>query len=237
MENKEKHSPKVKTTVFNLIILDESGSMMSAINSTISGCNETIQCAKALQQKHSDVQNSFISIYAFQDGVRPSRYICKNKPSCDVHEITDMDYQPGGCTPMLDAIGATLVDLKAIASTHEDALGVVTIITDGLENSSTEYTYPQVARIIDSLKEMGWTFNFIGANIDVKAGAARLHIDNHLEFQSNEVGTKKMFATYNRRMSDWNENRIREEQAMAPNVSHEERVKYRESISKKFFKH
>ena len=38
-----------KTTVFNLIILDESGSMSDCTRATISGCNETINVAKNIQ--------------------------------------------------------------------------------------------------------------------------------------------------------------------------------------------
>ena len=57
---------ETKTTVFNLIILDESGSMGSCVNSTISGCNETINVAKQLQANNPDTQRVLMSIYAFQ---------------------------------------------------------------------------------------------------------------------------------------------------------------------------
>ena len=66
---------KVTTSeIYNLIILDESGSMSCVWEQTISGCNETINTIKAAQNKFAENQKHFVSIYAFQSaGNRPSR--------------------------------------------------------------------------------------------------------------------------------------------------------------------
>lgn len=221
-----------KTTVFNLIILDESGSMCRCVNSTISGCNETINVAKQLQTRNPDTQHVLISIYAFQSGGTPSRYLCKNIPVADARHITHNDYEPGGCTPLFDAVGSTLAELKAVAATHEDATGIVTIITDGMENSSTHYTMEKVVRLIDSLKEMGWTFNFIGANIDVESMSRKMHIDNKMSFSSDEEGTRKMFRSYSKVLMDYEEERMQSEACMPQ----EERMAYRKQRSSGFFK-
>lgn len=222
-----------KTAVFNLIILDESGSMSGCTSATIAGCNETINVARTLQEKHGDKQRSFISIYAFQsDGSRPSRYICKNAPAETVEHITRKDYEPCGCTPLLDAVGSTLVDLKAVASTHEDAMGIVTIITDGYENSSTEYDWKKVRTLINQLKELGWTFNFIGANIDVDKVADTLSIDNRMAFTNDMEGTKVMYDNFNEGIVKEAEYRIMEEADMAA----PQRVMRRKMASKNFFK-
>lgn len=185
----------MKTDIFNLIILDESGSMGHIQKQTISGCNETINTIRSAQKNFAETQNHFVSIYAFQsDGNKPSRYIIKNMPVAEVNHINSEQYTPWGGTPLLDAVGATLVDLKTVAKSREFALGSVTIITDGMENSSHYYTQPKVAKMISELKELGWSFNFIGANIDVKATAASLNIDNALEFTQDDEGTAEMFA-------------------------------------------
>lgn len=227
-----------KTSVFNLIILDESGSMSDATKATISGCNEVINVAKSLQEEHADTQRSFVSIYAFQSGNRnrPSRYICKNVPAAEAHSITLKDYEPWGATPLYDAIGATLVDLKAIAETHEDATAVVTIITDGYENDSRYYTLGKVAKLISQLKELGWTFNFIGANIDVDKVSAALKIDNAMTFDNTELGTTDMFDKFTNSMRDYEQERIRCEAAM-PTASVEDRRNARKVRAKRgFFK-
>lgn len=182
------------TKIYNLIILDESGSMNCVWNQTISGCNETINTIKSAQEQYADTQEHYVSIYAFQGGTGvPSRYLMKNVKPNDVAQVTKDDYRPYGNTPLLDAVGGTLADLKAVVAGEEQAIGSVTIITDGYENASEYYTFPQVAKMIAALKEQGWSFNFIGANIDVERAAKQMNIDNYMEFQQSEQGTQQMF--------------------------------------------
>ncbi len=184
----------MKTDIYNLIILDESGSMGCVKKQTISGCNETINTIRAAQKQYVETQNHYVSIYAFQSNPEvPSRYLIKNLPVEKVNHIDGHSYNPYGCTPLYDAIGSTLVDLQATVKARELAIGSVTIITDGMENASEYYSHSQVADMISKLKEIGWNFNFIGANIDVERTAASLNIDNHLEFEQDEAGTDKMF--------------------------------------------
>lgn len=179
---------------FNLIILDESGSMSDCLRATIDGCNETLDVVRNFQKENADTIDSFVSIYAFHGWwEHGSRYIYKNVLASEVPDITSEDYRPSGSTPLLDSIGRTLTDLESVAKTHHLPSAVVTIITDGLENASRTYTYESVATIIDRLKELGWTFNFIGANIDEIAESRKLHIDNHMSFRSDEGGTRHMF--------------------------------------------
>ncbi len=186
----------MKTRIFNLIILDESGSMSCVKRQTIDGCNETINTIITAQKQHTDTQDHFVSIYAFQgDGSRPSRYIIKNAAANDAHHITPDDYEPWGTTPLNDAVGSTLIDLKTCTDEFPQSIGSVTIITDGYENASRHYSRKQVASMIQELKNMGWNFNFIGANIDVVATAATFAIDNTLEFKQDEEGTRQMFET------------------------------------------
>lgn len=186
-----------KTTVFNLIILDESGSMSGVTQQTVSGCNETLNVIRSLQNKYGDTQRNLVSIYLFQSGVEiPSRYLVKNVPISEVKDVTTEQYRPWGATPLLDAVGSTLVDLRAVAATHEDSTGMVTIITDGMENSSTHYTWAQVASLIKELKEQGWTINLIGANIDVDEMGRKMEIDNTLAFKADQKGTEKMWNEF-----------------------------------------
>ncbi len=187
----------MKTEIYNLIILDESGSMSGVRMQTISGCNETINTIRSSQEEYKDSQTHYVSIYAFQDrGRRPSRYLIKNAPIEKVEHINKDSYEPWGNTPLYDAVGSTLVDLNAVVNEKKFAIGSVTIITDGYENSSCHYTREKVAKMIDSLKEIGWNFNFIGANIDVEKVSASLNIENSLAFSQDDEGTKDMFLRH-----------------------------------------
>ncbi|MCD8209928.1 MAG: hypothetical protein LUC37_00125 [Prevotella sp.] len=187
----------MKTEIYNLIILDESGSMRGVKKQTITGCNETINTIRSSQEEYKDSQTHYVSIFAFQDrGRRPSRYLIKNAPIEKVEYINDDLYQPWGNTPLYDAVGSTLVDLNAVVNQKKFAIGSITIITDGYENASRHYTREKVAKMIDSLKEIGWNFNFIGANIDVEEVSASLNIDNSLAYSQSDEGTKEMFSRH-----------------------------------------
>lgn len=223
------------TKIYNLIILDESGSMSLVTSQTISGCNETIQTIKATQGQMGNSQQNYVSIYAFQSG-KPSRYIFKNVPASAAMEIGRKDYQPYGGTPLLDAVGSCLADMKATIGDRSDAIGSITIITDGEENSSTRYTLSQVAKMISELKERGWNFNFIGANIDVIKTAAAFNIDNHMEFSADVEGTKKMWEKERRAKMAFNERmRKLDEDLLFGNVDEGERLRRRKEASMNYY--
>lgn len=219
------------TTVFNLIILDESGSMSHVADRTIAGCNETLNVVRYSAQTHKDKMRNLVSIYAFQDGGPvKSRYLVKNARPEDVTDITPDDYQPWGNTPLFDAVGSTLSELRAVAATHEDATGIITIITDGYENSSRHYNGRDIAAMIESFKEMGWTINLIGANIDVEALGRQMNIDNNMAFQSTCQGTSQMFSDFSRA------SRIRmTEMAEECAMTKDQRLEERKKKSKGFF--
>lgn len=189
----------MKTKINNLIILDESGSMQCVCQQTISGCNETINTIKSSQKEFEETQEHYVSIYAFQSNEScPSHYIVKNQPANAVEHITPKDYRPWGGTPLYDAIGGTLADLRAVVAGEEQAVGSVTIITDGYENASRQYTQAKVVSMIRELKEKGWNFNFIGANIDVERAAKDMGVDNYMRFEQSAEGTGAMFEKENR---------------------------------------
>ena len=178
------------TSVYHLIVLDESGSMTCVTQQTISGCNETIQTIRMMQDNNKDTQAHYVSIYLFESG--NSRYIIHNQPVAEVKDITHRDYCPNGCTPLFDALGFTLTELKEIMGTP-DTLGYVTIITDGEENASRRYFMSQIRNLIDELKKRDVIFSFIGANIDAAEYAKRLNISNSMQFVQDDEGTRAMW--------------------------------------------
>ncbi len=228
-----KNSETIRTKVFNLIILDESGSMDCVWAQTISNCNETLQTIFSAQKEFYATQDHFISIYTFQDaGPLKSRYLLRNRPIAEARMLTANDYRPNGCTPLYDAVGETLTDLEAVAETHDDAVSSVTIITDGEENSSRRYSGSDVAKIISRLKEKGWNFNIIGANIDVESLAKDLHIDNTLKWEQTQEGTSSMGKKLNESQRSYYRAMAEEEQMP---MSMEEKISRRKMRNKHFF--
>lgn len=176
----------MKTKIFNLIIIDESGSMQSIKNAAIDSVNETIQSIRAAQEKHPD-QEHFVSLVTFHNEVK-SVYECV--PVEDVEELTAESYQPQCCTALYDAMGISLTTLRPKVTKDDNVL--VTIVTDGYENASCEYNGKAIKALVDELKGKGWIFAYIGANQDVEAVAATISITNTLNFKATDEGTAVM---------------------------------------------
>ena len=178
-----------KSALYNLIILDESGSMSCVTRQTISGCNETLNGIRTIAKEDQEIRQ-FVSIYCFDTS--NSRYLFRNAPIEEVKDLTSKDYSPNACTPLYDAIGLTVSQLKKVA-TDSDAVAKVTIITDGYENASKHWNHSAVVELIESLKKKGWLFTFMGANIDVEQTSRSLGIDSYMKFNQTDEGMMDMF--------------------------------------------
>ena len=180
----------MKTRIHNLIILDESGSMESIKRAAINGMNETVQSIRDAQKKHED-QEHIVSLVSFNSSEIKGIYDCV--PVAEVKELTDKEYVPDCCTPLYDAMGLSLNHLRAKVNDEDKVL--VTIITDGEENSSSEYNSAAIKALVDSLKEKGWVFAYIGANQDVLKVAQTISITNVMNFSSTDFGTTSAIAS------------------------------------------
>ncbi|MDE7386025.1 MAG: VWA domain-containing protein [Muribaculaceae bacterium] len=179
----------MKQKVFNLIILDESGSMSSIEKQAIDGVNETVQTIRSAQKKHEE-QEHFVTFVSFNSDAVKTVY--DKVEVSKVREITDKDYCPSCSTPLYDAMGISLNALSK--SVADDDVVLVTIITDGYENASREYNGQAIKSLVESLKAKGWIFTYIGANQDVEKFASTISITNTLSFSADAEGTSAMFA-------------------------------------------
>lgn len=191
----------MKTKIYNLIILDKSGSMASIAKAAIDGVNETIGAIKASAKKHVEDQEHYFSLMAFCECER--KYIYENTPIADVKPISEADYEPCCTTPLYDAIGISLHHLERAVEKEERAVAQVTVITDGFENASKEYTGSAVKALIESFKQKGWTFAFIGANQDAESVAFSLSISNSMNFKADQSHTRAMFSAFAGATSRW----------------------------------
>ncbi|MBQ9577797.1 MAG: VWA domain-containing protein [Muribaculaceae bacterium] len=187
-------------TVYNVIILDKSGSMSNIARQAIDGVNETIGSIKSAQEKNPD-QKHLLTLVAFCGCELKTIY--DNIPVADVKTLTDRDYRPCCMTPLYDAIGTTITRVHALKSLQADSLALVTIITDGYENASREFSQRAIMSLIDSYKEQGWQFTYIGADHDVEQVSFSLHIDHHMKFDKTQAGTQAMFAKERKARSHW----------------------------------
>lgn len=177
--------------VLNLIVVDESGSMSSIYDQALDGMNETLTTCKLMEESNPELEQR-VTLVTFDSGHYKVHY--DNVKAADTAPLTKKDYRPGGCTPLYDAIGKSVSTLNAQAEEGDAVL--VTIITDGMENASKEYTLKMVKNLIEKQKQQGWTFALIGtSNLDVESMARSMAIDNKLSFVEDAEGTRQMWKT------------------------------------------
>ena len=95
-----------ETRIYNLIVLDESGSMDDIREQALTGVNETIQTIRQAQ-KENPADNQMLSFVTFdQGGRRPDvRLIIDNQKIENVPDVKPEQYNPYGMTPLYDAMG------------------------------------------------------------------------------------------------------------------------------------
>jgi Mg-chelatase subunit ChlD len=174
--------------IYNLIILDASGSMYSIRNEAIAGVVETIQTIRVAQEENEE-QEQLFSLVVF-NGKRIAT-VYDRMPITKVSDFNEKDYQPTDNTPLYDAMGDSITNLQRYIDEEENAL--VTIITDGYENASREWNHQRVFQLVEDLKKKNWLFTYIGANQDALAVARDMGIDHSMNFTSDAKGTKAMF--------------------------------------------
>ena len=176
--------------IYNVIILDESGSMSSIYKETIQSMNEVLNGIRKDQEEHPE-QHHYVTIVTFEgqgiEGIKTRR---DRVPIDSIKDFTTKDYRPGGCTPLHDAMGKTLNEMEGLV--REDDRVMATVITDGFENSSAEYSGSTVKNMVDRLRGKGWVLAYIGANQDAIEVARDLHIDNALNYDATPTGTAVM---------------------------------------------
>lgn len=174
--------------IINLIIVDESGSMISIYKQALDGMNETI---KTIKSKANDVEGvrQYINLITF-DSDRYTQHL-RHCPAEKARTLSSNQYRPGGATPLYDAIGKAVTGLERHI-TENDAV-LVTIITDGYENASHNFSGAEIKRLILRLSQNGWLFTYIGANQDVMFEAEKMGIRHSMAFDTTAEGTNMMW--------------------------------------------
>lgn len=186
-----------------VFIIDKSGSMHGLEGDTIGGFNSM------LEKQKKEEGHAFVSTILFND---KSVVVHDRVNIKKVQPMTRHQYQVGGCTALLDAVGGAI---KHIAGIHKYARKsdipektLFVIITDGMENASCHYSMERVKEMIKKEQEKyGWEFMFLGANIDAVAAANNIGIseDRAVKFCCDEEGTALNYETIGMAVSSFRE--------------------------------
>lgn len=171
-----------------VFILDKSGSMAGLEKDTIGGFN-------ALVDKQRDLPGDVrVTTVLFNQ----SYELLHDRISLKgISPLTERDYEVGGTTALLDAIGSTIQKIgnaQKRTSEQERADKVMFVITtDGMENSSCEYDTKKIHEMIALQKQkFNWEFIFLGANIDAVATARQFGVEEEfaVEYHADAEGTE-----------------------------------------------
>ena len=182
-----------------VFILDRSGSMRGLEADTIGGYNSMID-----KQKGEDGE-ALISTVLF-DG--QTEVLHDRIPLDKIEPITDKEYYVRGSTALLDAIGGAIHHIGNIhkyarsEDVPEKTLFIIT--TDGMENSSRNYTYDKVKKMVERQKEKyNWEFIFLGANIDAVSVANSFGVEasRAVRYECDSEGTALNFKVMNKLVS------------------------------------
>jgi uncharacterized protein YegL len=176
-----------KGTLITMII-DESGSMTSAWDATIAGFNEFVQGQKAAE---INAGAGYLSLIKFDAPDIKTVYV--NRPLNEVPELNKDTYTPRGGTNLLDAVGHAInsVNAELAKLKRKDRPGIIiTIMTDGAENSSRTFTRDQIKDMVKAAEAADWTFTFLGANIDSFAVGSTfgMNAQNTVNYSTNNMG-------------------------------------------------
>lgn len=166
-------------------ILDESGSMESCKEATISGFNEYIG---SLKRRRGTIRMTLTQFDSAKVEI-----IHNDVPIAEVEPLTNETYQPGAATPLYDAIAKTI---QVIPEERANVLCI--IMTDGEENSSQEYRKEAIQTMIKEKEDKGWTFVYLGANQNAWSTARSIGMSamsNSANYDFSNQGFTQTFNT------------------------------------------
>lgn len=143
-------------------LLDASGSMQGSEGEVINHFNEYLDHHKVAPEE------TFLSLAIFNS--ERFDWVYQWSPVADVPPLTAEDYQTVGMTPLNDSVAKVL----DVAAKNADTGKLVIIITDGAENTSTDYPgvgNPTLKARIDALDTLQWGVVYLGVSMSAKMAA------------------------------------------------------------------
>ena len=156
------------------VLLDRSGSMSSIASDVVGGFTEFVE------SQRRGAGDAVLSLVQFDSKAIDTLFTAKS-----VHEVElPIHFEPRGSTPLLDALGQTIVStgarLRAMRESDRPGRVIFVAITDGLENASHEYNLERVREMIQHQESVyKWDFVYLGANVDAFAESASMGFASH----------------------------------------------------------
>ena len=106
--------------VFNLLVVDESGSMSIIERQALVGINETLTTIQKMQKTHKNLEQR-VTLITFDS--THTNVFYDNVCASNANPLKAKDYNPCGATPLYDAIGMGIAKINALTTVATDAVG------------------------------------------------------------------------------------------------------------------
>lgn len=179
-----------RINVYNLVILDESGSMFPVKNKILDSFNGLSQTIRKAASSFKNQQH-FVSFVSFNSGKISTHLDCLTVDQ--LQPVNPQKYIPYGCTPLYDAIGIAVTNLNRKLDPEAENHVLVTILTDGIENASREFDEAAINELIREYTKKQWTFTYVGTGHNIHRAACDIGISNHRYFDKTDEGIDKFF--------------------------------------------
>ncbi len=179
---------KNKKTLYHFV-LDKSGSMENCRETTVNGFNAQLETIKELQKEFPE-QEFEVSLTIFNEHID---HVQSHAGVNNFEYLSLLGYKPRGGTSLLDAIGMSINQIRITNESkilNNEMSVVMVILTDGMENTSRQFTYHQIANLIKTLEATEkWNFTFLGADIDAIHTSKMLNIrtENVISFDKTDM--------------------------------------------------
>jgi len=148
-------------------------------NESVDGLNEYIE---TLQNDDTPTLIKLVTFKSGQEHLLAYETLINNEDVMKVKPIDGNSYLPNGNTPLLDSIARGILETDDYIELSNEELNImVTIMTDGYENSSQFFSYTQVTDMIEEREKQGWIFTYLGSK------------QNSYE-ESSKIGIKGKYA-------------------------------------------
>lgn len=177
-----------KKTIYNILIIDSSGSMWNKAHSVREGIKQTFKDIKKLTTKKLK-SHTIVTSFSSNDNFK---VLVNSSNLKDLVPEIASNYLTDGFTALFDSIGKTF---SIIPDNTKDVL--VTIITDGAENDSKEFNRESIKTLIESKRALGWGITFMGAGEGFLKEAESIGISkgNVQVISNNSKGVNTAFNT------------------------------------------
>ena len=164
------------------LVVDRSGSMSAIRSDAEGGVNEFIRT------QAEEPGEALLTLVQFDTEYD---FVHRGAP---IAEVPAYKLKPRGATALLDAVGRAINEtgsrLAAMNEGDRPGLVIFVIMTDGLENSSVEFTKDRIKEMIQHQQDhYQWQFTFLGANQDAfaEAGAMGIHAAGAANYRADKV--------------------------------------------------